>query len=138
MTRRAPMMRAILVMAALGAAGMAQAQEVPVETGTLGGSQITLHVQPFLTPEELATLRLVMTNEQALAIFVPDATKGFAAMAAAPDEGFIRESKPVASAVAIAGMGDATAAREAAMQGCEAARKEGEPCVTVLEIAPAP
>lgn len=132
-------MRAILVMGAL-VAGItaAQAQEVPVETGALAGSAITLHVQPFLTPEELTTLRLVMTNEQALAIFVPDAAKGFAAMAAAPDEGFIREGKPVASAVAIAGLASAEEARDAALKGCEAARKEGAACVTVLEIAPAP
>lgn len=132
-------MRAILAMGAFGVMAMAaQAQEVQVETGALGGSAIKLHVQPFLTPEELTTLRLVMTNEQALAIFVPDAAKGFASMAAAPDEGFIREGKPVASAVAIAGLASAAEAQDAALKGCEAARKGGAACVTVLEIAPAP
>lgn len=131
-------MRASLAMVAVLAATAAQAQEVAVETANLGGSAITLHLHPFLTPEELATLRLVMTNDQALAIFVPDATKGFAAMAAAPGEGFIRDGQPVASAIAIAGMADAAAAAEAALKGCEAARQGGDPCVTVLEIAPAP
>ena len=40
---------------------------MPVETGKFGGTEVTLHLQPFLTEQELTTLRLVLTNEQALA-----------------------------------------------------------------------
>lgn len=123
--------------ASLVVAGTAGAQDVPVETGTLGGSSVTLHLQPFLTEEELTTLRLVMTNQQALEIFVPDAAKGFAALALAPDEGFIRDGKPVASAVAIAGLTSADEAKAAALRACDAARKAASACVIVLEVAPA-
>lgn len=106
------------------------------ETATLGGSQITLHPQPFLTDEELATLRLVLVNEQALMIFVPK-TGGFAALAVSPDDGFIRGGKPVPSATALAELPDAASAAAEAVKACDAARKGKAPCVLVLEVAPA-
>jgi hypothetical protein len=116
---------------------VASAQEVSIEEARLGASQVRLYVHPFLSPDELATLRLVMTNEQALALFVPG-TNGFAALAASPSQGVIRDGKPVASAIALADLPDAAAAAKAATAACDGARGEGDPCVVVLEIAPAP
>lgn len=128
------------VLAASGTVAMvsvAFAQDVPVETTTLGVSSVTLHLHPFLTEAELATLRLVMTDEQALGLFAPG-TLGFAALAVSPDDGFIRDGAPMGSAVAVADLSDAVSARAAAMQGCEAAKQGEAACVVVLDIAPAP
>jgi hypothetical protein len=125
------------VLVAVLVAGTAVAQDVPVETATLGGSAITLQLHPFLTEEELATLRLVMSNEQALGLFVPE-NQGFAALAVSPEDGFIRVGAPMGSAVAVADLPDAAAAEVAALQGCEAAKQGSAACVIVLKIAPAP
>lgn len=114
----------------------ALAQDIPTEVQSLGTSQVTVHLHPFLTPEEQAALRLVASNEQALALFVPRAGR-HAAIAVAPDEGFIRGGQPVASAVAISDLPDTEKARAAAIEGCEAARKKGPACVIVLDVAPA-
>ena len=126
---------------ALGAwtalAGGALAGGVPVETNVLDGAKITLHTYPFLDATELATLRLVLTNSQALSLFLPD-HKGFAAIAVAPDEGFIRNGAPVASAVALGGMSDPKTASAQALAACDARRKaSGQACVVVLELGPA-
>lgn len=136
-------MRKLVLGAALAAlAGMALAQG-KTEEAVLNGARITLHMQDFLTPEEQATLRLVLTNEQALALFVPGAlngagVKGHAALAMSPDEGFIRAGKPVASAVALAELPDAGAAASAVTEACDTAKaQESAACVVVLEIAPA-
>lgn len=131
------MVKSIRVAAALAVlAGSAHAGEIAIEEAKLGASAVRLYVHPFLAADELATLRLVLTNEQALSLFVPNA-KGFAALAAAPGEGVIREGKPVASAIALAELPDAAAAAKAATAACDAARKGGEACVVVLEVAPA-
>ncbi|MDP3264533.1 MAG: hypothetical protein U1E06_01330 [Tabrizicola sp.] len=127
----------LLLGAMLLAAAPLAAQTVPVETSTLGTSAITLHLHPFLTEEELTTLRLVMTNEQALSLFVPG-TPGHAALAVSPDDGFIRVGAPMGSATAVADLPDAAAAAAAALAGCDAAKQTEAPCVVVLEIAPAP
>jgi hypothetical protein len=121
----------------LGTASVARAEDVPVELATLGASAITLHLHPFMTEEEMATLRLVMVNEQALSLFVPDKA-GFAALAVSPEDGFIRMGAPMGSATAVGGLADAEAARGAALAGCEAMKQGTAPCVTVLEIAPVP
>jgi hypothetical protein len=114
----------------------AHAQDaVPVETATLGDAQITLHLHPFLNSEELDLLRVVMTSKEALALFVLG-TKGHAAMAASPDEGFIRDGVPPASAIALADFADAETARTDVLTACDAARKGAAPCVVILEIAP--
>lgn len=113
----------------------APAQQAAIEEATLGTFKVRLYAHSFLTPDELATLRLVMTNEQALSIFVPG-TGGFAALAASPSQGVIRDGKPVASAIALADLPDAAAAAKAATAACDGARKGGDPCVVVLEIAP--
>jgi hypothetical protein len=129
------MAKASLLWAVMAVAAVAQT--APVETAVLGASAITLHLQPFLTEEEVTTLRFVMTNEQALELFVPR-TGGFAALAMSPDDGFIREGAPVKSAVAVGDLPDAAAASASAMTACEAAKKGAAACVIVLEIAPAP
>ncbi|MDO8985329.1 hypothetical protein [Cypionkella sp.] len=121
---------------ALGLATVAAAEADKTETGELGASSITLHLQPFLTEAELATLRVVMTNPDALAIFVPDSSKGFAALAVSPDDGFLPEGAPAASAQAIGGLPDAAAAAKDALAACDKLRKGEAACVLVLEIAP--
>ena len=117
---------------ALFSGGMSMA-EVPVEVSKLAGSKISLYLHPFLTAEELATLRLVASNEDALKLFVPS-NKGFAAMAAAPDEGFLRNGQPVASAFAISDLPNAETAAAQALAGCEKARKGGAACVIILAV----
>lgn len=129
------MIKAGLVVGGLMVAAMAQAQEVPVETAINSGATVSLHMHPFLSPEEVATLRLVASNDQALSLFLTSRT-GHAALAMSPDEGFVRDGKPVASAVALGDLPDAAAARTAALAGCDTARKAKAPCVVVLEVAP--
>lgn len=117
------------------AAGAGAQTAVPIESGTQGSVGITLHVHPFLAPEELSALRLVLTNEQALDLFVPKGS-GFAALAVSPEDGFIRDGALAASAQALGELPDAGAARAAATSACDALRKGASPCVVVLEIAP--
>ncbi len=135
------MRRVAAAMVSLGLAGAALAGAVPIERGALGQSQVTLYLHPFLQADELATLRLVMTDETALALFLPQdqdktAAGGFAALAVSPDDGFVREGKAVASAVALAGLADAAAAETAAVEACNALRKGAAPCVMVLLVEP--
>ncbi|MEZ5797175.1 MAG: hypothetical protein R3D63_06670 [Paracoccaceae bacterium] len=124
---------AVLGLVMAGWAGAALAQEVAVETGTIGDTKAVLHLHPFLTAEELATLRVVLSNKEAQALFI-GAKKGFAAMAVNPDEGFIRGGKPVASAVALAEFDTPEAASAAAITDCAAVAKSKTPCVVVLEV----
>ena len=63
----------------LACAGAALAQMPEVETYQLGAVEVRVIAQPFLTEEELMTLRLVGQNPDALALFVPEGT-GFAAL----------------------------------------------------------
>ncbi|MCB6177182.1 hypothetical protein LHP98_03435 [Rhodobacter sp. Har01] len=130
-------MRSMALALALAAAtaGGGEAGGVATESARLGTSRVTLHVHPFLTGQELTALRLVMTNEEALKAFVPVAGS-YAAMAVSPDDGFIRNGAPVASAVAMAGLPDAAGAASAALAACDAARKAAAACVVVLEVAP--
>ncbi|MDQ2065376.1 hypothetical protein Q9295_03245 [Xinfangfangia sp. CPCC 101601] len=117
--------------------GAASAQEAAIETATLGKAEVKLHAQPFLTAEEQATLRLVLSNEQALQVFIApggSVAKGYAAMAVNPDEGFIREGQPAKSASALAGFASAEEASTAARAACQAAAKSKAPCVLVLEV----
>lgn len=128
-------LRVAMVLGAV--AGVAVAEEVATETAVLGASAITLHLQEFLRADEVATLRLVMTNEQALSLFVPGKA-GFAALAVSPEDGLIRDGVPVPSAVALGDMPDAAMAAANAVAACDAARVGKAGCVVVLEIAPAP
>jgi hypothetical protein len=122
------------VMMVLGAAGALLA-EVPSEVTRLNGARVTLYVQPFLDETELATLRLVASQEQALKLFVPS-SKGYAAIALSPEDGFIKDGKPAASASAVAELPDAASASAKALEMCDAARKGASPCVIVMEISP--
>ena len=72
--------------------------------------------------DELMALRLVMTNEDALALFVPK-SGGFAALAMSPDDGFIRDGAPAKSAVALADLPDAGTAAAEAAKACDGLRK---------------
>ena len=116
-------------------AGTAQAQDVPVEVSKLAGQQVTLHVYPFLAESDLKTLRLVATNKQALQLFIT--SKGYSAIAVAPDEGFAPGGAPAPSAVAIGDFTDAALASAAAIKECDVKRKGDQPCVVVLEVGPA-
>jgi hypothetical protein len=119
------------------AASIAAAQDaVPTEVSTLDGATVTVHLQPFLSEQEIGLLRLVATNSDALAVFVPD-RNGFAAMAVSPDDGFIRDGVPVASAVALSALPDAATAAANAIAACESKRSGAAPCVVVLDISPA-
>jgi len=124
-----------LALLVLLVAGGAQADVVP-ETAVVGSARVTLLPLQFLTPEELAALRLVLTNEQALQLFVPG-TGGFAALAVNPEDGFIRNGDVVKSAVALAELPDAATAAAAAVGACELAKIAAEPCVVVLTVEPA-
>jgi hypothetical protein len=126
-----------LIAALLVLATVAHAEsEAPTEQATLGTSTITLTVWPFLTEDELTVLRLVTTDANALALFVPEAT-GFSALAASPDDGFIRDGAPVASAIALSGLPDAETARTNALATCAEKKAGAADCVIVLEVAPA-
>ncbi len=131
-------LRAITILSLTLLAGAAHAQNAPVETAKLGKSLVTLTAYPFLTPEELQTLRLVMTNKQALSVFLPGKPANYSALAMSPSEGFIRSGKPVASAIAVADLPDAATAQANALQSCDKARaKDSAPCVVVLDVGPA-
>ena len=126
------------VAAALAAFGqIGWAEGVPVETATLGASTITLYLHSFLSPEELAMLRLVAVNEQALSVFIPSGA-GYAALAVSPEDGFIRDGALVVSAVALAGLPDQATAASEALAACNTAKTGAPECVTVLAIAPVP
>ena len=128
-------MRVMLGLGLMLVAGAAVAQDVPVEVAVLKGQQVTIHIQPFLNEEELAMLRLVQTNKQALGLFVTS-SGGYAAMAAAPDEGLVRDGGFPPSVIAIGDLADAAAAQAAALAGCEEKRQGGAACVIVLEVGP--
>ena len=125
----------IVALAALGWAGLAAAQDVGVEAYQLDGIEVRVNVHPFLTEDELLTLRLVGQNREALDLFVTE-TSGFSALAVAPDEGFVRDGMPVTSAVALSGLDSLQSAQTAALEACDTVRSGGAPCVVVLEVAP--
>lgn len=129
-------MRTLLLSVVLVGATLPLFAEVKGEVSTLGTSQVTLYPQPFLDETELSTLRLVASNKEALALFVPS-SKGYAALALSPEDGFLNEGAPAASAVAIADLPDAASASAAALKGCDEKRIGKSPCVIVLEVGPA-
>jgi hypothetical protein len=128
-------MRIAILTAVMAFGAVSAKAEVTKEVTTLGTSSVTLYPQPFLDATELATLRLVATNKEALALFVPSSA-GYAALAAAPGEGFIKDNKPVASAIALSDLPDAATAAKNALAACDAARKSKEACVLLLEVGP--
>ncbi|MFC0280117.1 hypothetical protein ACFOHK_11080 [Falsigemmobacter intermedius] len=112
-----------------------QAQEVRGKTYRLGAQAVTVYDHAFLNAEEKATLDLVATNEQALALFVTKPGR-YSAMAVSPDDGFIRGGQPVPSAIALSDLESRDAARAAVLKDCNAARKGKKDCLLVLEVAP--
>ncbi len=119
-------------------AGLASAGDVPVEVSKLDGSQIKLHVYPFLKADDLKTLRVVATNSQALQVFVPGNKAHYSALSLAPADGFLTDGVPAATAIALSDLPDAATAAKKTKAACDAKRgKKGKPCVTVLEIGPA-
>jgi hypothetical protein len=94
-----------------------------------------VHLHPFLKKDELATLRVVASHEEALKLFITG-KQGHAAIAAAPREGFMRNGVPVSSAVALSNLPDPETARRDVISACNAARKGGPECVVILEVAP--
>lgn len=125
---------AAAVLAAGAVAGAAAAEDVPVEEAEITGGTVTVYLHPFLTDEETTVLRLVQTNDEARALFIPEG-KGFAAMALAPREGLVRRGAPVPSAQAVAGLADLETARAQAVEACNAVKRRGPDCVVVLEVA---
>lgn len=125
-----------LTLALLTAGHAAVAQDVPVETSTLGKQSISVSIHPFLSAEELTVLRLVAVNDDALKLFVTRPGR-FSAIAVAPAEGLIRDGKPIDSAKAISDLPSARRARQAALTECNSAKTKGPDCVIVLEVAPA-
>ncbi len=119
----------------LATASLATAQDIETEQYQLDGVEVTVLAHTFLSEEEIMTLRLVGQNRDALALFVPEGA-GFAALAIAPAEGFVRDGVPVDSAIAIAGLEDIETARASALEACDAARAAGPDCVVALEVAP--
>lgn len=127
-----------LTLTGLMLAGPVFASDVPVEVSKLDGSRITLHIYPFLKPNELQTLRLVATNRQALQVFVPSDKTHYSALALAPEDGFLKDGVPTDTAVALGDFPDAATAAAKTKAACDAKRaKKGKSCVTVLEIGPA-
>lgn len=127
--------RAGYALLALPFAAMAAAQDVPKEVSTLAGLTVTVYAQPFLSQQEKDTLHLIASNKDALALFVP-AADGYAALAASPDDGFVKDGLPVASATAMVSLPDAATAAKEALAHCDSLRKGKKPCVLLLEVAP--
>jgi len=119
----------------LASTGLVSAQDMQAENYQLDGVQITVIPHPFLAEDELMTLRLVGQNSDALELFVPEGS-GYAALAIAPEEGFVRNGVPVDSAIAISGLQDIATARSSALEACDAARQTAQECVIALEVAP--
>lgn len=119
----------------LASIGTATAQEVPTERYHMDGVEISVLAHGFLLEDELMTLRLVGQNRDALALFVPEGP-GYAALAIAPAEGFVRDGVPVDSAIAMSGLQDLESARAAALHACDDARQTDDSCVIALEVAP--
>ena len=121
--------------AVLGSVQAVHAAKIAAEQAVNGTAQVTLYLHSFLTAEELATLRVVSSNPQALELFVKS-NKGYAALAAAPEEGVFRNGKPVASAIALTDLPDRATAQANALKACEAAKTTASACVVILDVVP--
>ncbi|MGY6696577.1 MAG: hypothetical protein ACXIUW_11235 [Roseinatronobacter sp.] len=117
------------------AGGSAVAQDVMAEVYHLGELEVRVLLHPFLTDEEISTLRLVGQSQEALGLFVSEGP-GYAALSVAPEEGFVRNGLPVDSAIALSGLDTLSEARAAANAACNSARTSSAACVTVLAISP--
>lgn len=113
----------------------AVAQDVMTEVYHLGEFEVRVLLHSFLTEDEMTTLRAVGQSQEALGLFVSEGP-GYAALAVAPDEGFMRNGLPVESAIALSGLDTLSEARRAANAACNSARTSSAACVTVLAISP--
>ena len=127
-------LKGLFLAGAIGIATGAHSEGV-TETSSIGAFDITVHLHDFLTEDDLATLRLVAKDKNALALFVPEGG-GYAALAASPDDGFTKDGMPATSASAISGLDNAAAAASQAIAACQAASKSKATCVVLLEVAP--
>ncbi len=113
----------------------ALAQSVPTEVTRTAGAEITVHLHPFLTDEDRATLQVIAATPAALEALLGE-SGGHAAIALAPEEGLMRDGVPADSAIAVGQLRDAAAARREALEGCDAVRRSNSACVIVLEVTP--
>lgn len=129
--------RTVSTAAMLAAAGatIAGAEQGATTRFELPQVEIVVYELPFLSNEELETLKLVGQNEDALALFLPEGAR-FGAMAVAPEDGFIRNGMPAESATAVSDLPDLSTARSTALAQCDAARSGGPACQIALEIIP--
>ncbi len=126
---------AALVIASLLALSAPANAQAATEIAALGDYTVTLHLHAFLSPQDLEILRLIAADQQYLAMFVPQAA-GFSALAASPEEGFVKDAAPVPSAVALGGLPDAATAAADSIAACQKIAASKTPCVVILEVAP--
>lgn len=126
---------AVMGAALCGAMALPALGEVAVETTTLGDYTVQVYLHPFLTEEDLGILRLVSSDMQFLTMFVPQA-KGHSALAASPEEGFVKDGVPVPSAAALGGLDSAETAAKNTIAACQNAAKAKAPCVVILQVSP--
>jgi len=113
----------------------AQAQDAASEVTRAEGVEITLHRFGWMKPDDLATLQAIAQSADArLMLLGPGGD--FAALALAPADGLLAPDGVSATAQAVAQLPDAVAARTRALELCNGARRGGEPCAVVLEVAP--
>ena len=121
-----------LSLAGLPAATNGQSS-VRTEVISAGAFAVTLHLHPFLQPQELEVLRQLGASEEAMLAFIGPADS-HGAIAVSPRQGFFRDGAPVPSALPISQLPDAETARRAAIDACSDAA--GGRCVVLLEAAP--
>lgn len=122
------MRKAILFCLALGLAGPAVAQDVPDQNAAKSqlfgtrNSDLAVYPHEFLSEADIATLQ-AMPKVAGL--------KYYGALAAAPREGLQNEASTGAF-----NYHSIEAAREAAVDGCNAKKSGGPSCVVVAEVVP--
>ncbi len=115
-----------------GASGQAAVQ---AQVREADGVRITIYRHAFIRPDELAILDAIAANPEARAMLLGPAGD-FAALALAPNDGLMQGGGVAASAQAVAQLPDLASARNRALELCDAARRGGDSCVVVLEVAP--
>ncbi len=113
----------------------AAAQDAPSEVTRADGVEITLHRFGWLRGDDLAMLEAIARSAEARMMLLGPGGD-FAALALAPAEGLLAGEGVSASAQAVAQLPDARTARDRALELCNGARRGGQPCVVVLEVAP--
>lgn len=118
------------------AGGGAGAQDAPArEVTRADGVEITLHRFAWLRADDLATLEAIAQSAEARTMLLGPGGD-FAALALAPADGLLAPEGVAQTAQAVAQLPDAETARARALELCDGARKGGQPCAVVLEVAP--